>query len=248
MMWPQRERARVDGVGKTLVVGSGKGGVGKSTVSVNLALALAQRGLRIGLLDADAYGPSVPLMLGVRKQRASHGWTVTLPLGQRSKLEPEHMLQPLERYGVSVMSVGFFIGEEQPVAPMPDVLGVLIRNLLQITQWGGVDYLIIDLPPGTGEPQATLCRELALDGAILVTTPQDVARLDAAKALAMFRQVGTPVLGLVENMGGFICPHCGERVDVFPAGRAVGTHLDEIRLLGSIPLDPRTAASGDQGL
>ena len=246
-MLPQRERARVEGAGKILVVGSGKGGVGKSTVSVNLALALAQRGLRIGLLDADAYGPSVPLMLGVRKQRASQGWTATLPLSQRSKFPPEQMLQPLERYSVAVMSVGFFIGEEQPVAPMPDVLGVLIRNLLQMTRWGGVDYLIIDLPPGTGEPQATLCRELALDGAILVTTPQDVARMDAAKALGMFRQVGTPVLGLVENMSGFICPHCGERVDVFPASRTVGTVLDEIRLLGSIPLDPGTAASGDQG-
>ncbi|HEX8034558.1 MAG TPA: Mrp/NBP35 family ATP-binding protein [Ktedonobacterales bacterium] len=248
MRWPQRERARVEGVGKTLVVGSGKGGVGKSTVSVNLALALAQRGLRVGLLDADAYGPSVPLMLGVRKHSASQGWSATLPLGQRGKLPPEQMLQPLERYGVAVMSVGFFIGEEQPVAPMPDVLGVLIRNLLQITQWGDAEYLIIDLPPGTGEPQATLCRELMLDGAVLVSTPQDVARLDAAKALGMFQQVGIPVLGLVENMAGFICPHCGERIDVFPAGRSVGTRLDEIRLLGSIPLDPRTAVSGDQGL
>src|SRR5262249_1639195 len=241
-------RARVEGVGKTLVVGSGKGGVGKSTVSVNLALALTQRGLRVGLLDADAYGPSVPLRLGGRKRRESRGWNATLPLGQRGKLTPEQMLQPLERYGMRVMSVGFFIGEEQAVAPMPDVLGVLIRNLLQITDWGGADYLIVDLPPGTGEPQATLCRRLALDGAVLVTTPQDVARLDAAKALSMFRQTGTPALGLVENMSGCICPHCGQRIEVFPASRSVGTLLDEIPLLGRIPLDPKTAADSDQGL
>src|SRR5262249_36780181 len=163
------------------------------------------------------------------------------------KLPPERRLQPLERFGIAVMSVGFFIGEEQAVAPMPDVLGELVRNLLQITHWGGAsaadgaggaDYVIIDLPPGTGEPQATLCLGLALDGALLVTTPQDVARLDAAKAVGMFRQMGTPVLGLVENMAGFICPHCGERVDVFPASRAVGTQLDELPVLGSIPLDP----------
>src|SRR5262249_44580021 len=152
-------------------------------------------------------------------------------------------LQPLERFGIRVMSVGFFIGEEQAVAPMPDVLGVLIRNLLQITDWGGADYLLLDLPPGTGEPQAALCRALELDGALLVTTPQDVARLDAAKALGMFQQAGTPTLGLVENMSGFVCPHCGERVEVFPAGRGVGTLLDEIPLLARIPLDANTAAS-----
>src|SRR5262249_12143984 len=184
---PERQRQRIEGVRTALVVGSGKGGVGKSTVSVNLALALARRGLRVGLFDADVYGPSVPLMLGVRKRSEGQGWHATLPLGQRDKPTPEQMLQPVERHGVRIMSVGFFIGEEQAAVPSPDVLGILIRNLLQITDWGDANYLIVDLPPGTGEPQATLCRELALDGALLVTTPQDVARMDTAKALSMFR-------------------------------------------------------------
>ena len=240
-------RGRIDQVAHLLVVGSGKGGVGKSTVSVNLAVALAKRGAQVGLLDADAYGPSVPMMLGVRKRRESQGWKATLPLGHRGKLSPEKMLKPLLRYGVKIMSVGFFIGEEQAVAPIPDVLGVLIRELLNVVNWGVLDYLIIDLPPGNGEPQATLCRELQLDGAILVTTPQDIARIDTAKALAMFRDAGVPVLGLVQNMYGFVCPHCGERVDIFPSSAESRALLDSLPLLGAIPLDPATAQSGDKG-
>ncbi len=238
---------RIHQVGALLVVGSGKGGVGKSTVSVNLAVALAKRGAQVGLLDADAYGPSVPMMLGVRKRNESRGWNATLPLAQSSKLAPEQMLQPLVRYGVKVMSVGFFIGEEQAVAPIPDVLGVLIRQLLYTVNWGTLDYLIIDLPPGNGEPQATLCRELQLDGAILVTTPQDIARIDTAKALSMFQNVGVRVLGLVQNMSGFLCPHCGERVDIFPPSPESRALLDDLPLLGAIPLDPATAVSGDKG-
>jgi len=228
-------------------VGSGKGGVGKSTVSVNLAVALAKRGAQVGLLDADAYGPSVPMMLGIRKRGESQGWSATLPLGQRGKLSPDKMLKPLLRYGVKVMSVGFFIGEEQAVAPIPDVLGLLIRQLLYTVNWGELDYLIIDLPPGNGEPQATLCRELQLDGAILVTTPQDIARIDTAKGLAMFQNAGVPVLGLVQNMSGFVCPHCGERVDIFPSSDEPRALLDSLPLLGAIPLDPATAVSGDKG-
>ena len=239
-------RATIEGVKNLLVVGSGKGGVGKSTVSVNLALALARRGARVGLVDGDAYGPSVPLMLGVRKREAGSGWGATLPLGQRP-LPRERMLQPLTRYGVKVMSVGFFIGEEQAVAPMPDVVGMLIRQLLFIVDWGTLDYLIVDLPPGTAEPQATLMRDLALAGAILVSTPQDVARMDAAKALAMFRQAGVPVLGMVENMRGFVCPHCGERVDVFPPASEPRPELDALPHLGVIPLDPAAVIGGDNG-
>ncbi len=239
-------RQRIEGVGALLVVGSGKGGVGKSTVSVNLAVGLAKRGARVGLLDGDAYGPSVPMMLGVRK-RGMSGAEANLPLAQRGKPSPERMLQPLMRYGVRVMSVGFFIGEEQAVAPMPDVLGMLIRQLLYTVNWGMLDYLIVDLPPGNGEPQATLCREMQIDGAILVTTPQDIARIDTAKALAMFQGVQVPVLGVVQNMDGFICPHCGERVDIFPASRETRTLLDAQPLLGSIPLDPVAGTSGDKG-
>lgn len=240
------ERTRIEGVEKLLVVGSGKGGVGKSTVSVNLALALARRGERVGLLDGDAYGPSVPLMLGVRKREAAAGWNATLPLAQRS-LPREQMLKPLLRYGVKVMSVGLFIGEDQAVAPMPDVVGMLIRQLLVIVDWGELDYLIVDLPPGTAEPQATLMRELVLAGAILVSTPQDIARMDAAKALAMFGQAGVPVLGMVENMRGFVCPHCGEQVDIFPPATEPRPELDALARLGVIPLDPAAAAGGDNG-
>jgi len=221
--------------------------VGKSTVSVNLAIALAMRGAQVGLLDGDAYGPSIPIMLGVRKRGESHGWAATLPLGQRHRLQRDQMLKPLPRYGIKVMSVGFFIGEEQAVAPIPDVLGLLIRQLLHSVDWSELDYLIVDLPPGTGEPQATLCRELQLDGAILVTTPQDVARIDAAKAMAMFKNADVPVLGLVQNMSGFLCPHCGEHIDVFPPSQASRTLLDDLPLLGAIPLDPATALSGDRG-
>ena len=240
------QKLRIEGVGSLLVVGSGKGGVGKSTVSVNVAVALAKRGAQVGLLDGDAYGPSVPMMLGVRKRGVS-GAEANVPLAQQGKLTPERMISPLVRYGVKVMSVGFFIGEEQMVAPMPDVLGMLIRQLLYTVNWGTLDYLIIDLPPGNGEPQATLCREMQIDGAILVTTPQDIARIDTAKALSMFQSVQVPVLGVVRNMDGFICPHCGERVDIFPASDETRSLLDALPLLGSIPLDPTTATSGDKG-
>lgn len=246
-MQGRMRRERVEQVAHLVVVGSGKGGVGKSTVSVNLAVSLARRGLQVGLLDADTYGPSVPMMLGVRKRGESQGWSATLPLAQRGKLTPQQMLQPLLRYGVKVMSVGFFIGEEQPVAPMPDVQGMLIRQLLRDVNWGTLDYLLIDLPPGNGEPQATLCRELALDGAILVTTPQDIARIDTAKGAGLFQGARVPVLGLVQNMAGFICPHCGERVDIFPVSSESSTLLRDIPLLGVVPLDLATARSGDSG-
>lgn len=241
------QRARVDQVANLVVVGSGKGGVGKSTVSVNLAVALAKQGASVGLLDGDTYGPSVPLMLGIRKRGEAHGWRGTLPLASRQKVAPEQMLQPVVRYGVKVMSVGFFIGEEQAVAPLSDVQGMLIRQLLYTVNWGALDYLIVDLPPGNGEPQATLMRELALDGALLVTTPQDVARIDTAKALAMFRMADVRVLGLVKNMSGFVCPHCGEIVEIFPRGQEMREALDELPVLSAIPLHPPTATSGDAG-
>ena len=240
-------RERVESVTHLIVVGSGKGGVGKSTVSVNLAVALAKRGYQVGLLDADTYGPSVPMMLGVRKRGESQGWRATLPLAQRNGMTPEQMLQPLLRYGVKVISVGFFIGEEQPVAPMPDVQGLLIRQLLNGVNWGTLDYLLIDLPPGNGEPQATLCRELELDGAVLVTTPQDIARIDTAKGAGLFQGAGVPILGLVQNMAGFICPNCGERVDIFPMSSEASSLLRDLPLLGVIPLDLATARSGDSG-
>jgi ATP-binding protein involved in chromosome partitioning len=246
-MQPRSQRARIDSIERVLVVGSGKGGVGKSTVSVNLAVALAKRGASVGLLDGDAYGPSIPMMLGVRKRSDSKGATATLPLAERRNI-PQHLkLKPLLRYGVKIMSVGFFIGEEQAVAPMPDALGLLIRQLLYSVNWGELDYLIIDLPPGTSEPQATLCSEVCIDGAVLVTTPQDIARIDTAKAFAMFQQVRVPVLGVVQNMDGFICPHCGERAEIFPHSSETRTLLDSTPLLGRIPLDPVAVTNGDRG-
>lgn len=241
------KRARLENVGRLLVVGSGKGGVGKSTVSVNLAVALGKKGARVGLLDGDAYGPSIPMMLGVRRKAASKGSEAVLPLAERKEIPPEMKIKPLPRYGIKIMSVGFFIGEEQAVAPMPDVLGMLIRQLLYSVDWGELDYLIIDLPPGTSEPQATLCREMQLDGAVLVTTPQDIARIDTSKALAMFQAADVPVLGLVQNMDGFLCPHCGDRVDIFPRSQEARILLDDLRLLGRVPLDPAAVVSGDKG-
>jgi len=246
-MQPRTQRARVDQVDKVLVVGSGKGGVGKSTVSVNLAVALAKQGASVGLLDGDAYGPSIPMMLGVRKRNESKGAEATLPLAERKNIPQAQKLRPLVRYGVKIMSVGFFIGEEQAVAPIPDVLGLLIRQLLYSVAWDTLNYLIIDLPPGTSEPQATLCREMHIDGAILVTTPQDIARIDTAKALAMFQNAHVPVLGVVQNMDGFICPHCGERAEIFPPSHETRTLLDTLPVLGSVPLDPAAVVSGDKG-
>jgi ATP-binding protein involved in chromosome partitioning len=241
------KRARIEHITNLLVVGSGKGGVGKSTVSVNLAVALARRGASVGLLDGDAYGPSVPMMLGVRKRSATPDAKAFLPLAHRGKLTAGQMIRPLPRYGIHVMSVGFFIGEEQAVAPMPDVLGMLIRQLLYSVDWGALDYLIIDLPPGNGEPQATLCREMELNGAILVTTPQDIARIDTAKALAMFQEIGVPVLGVVQNMDGLLCPHCGEHIEIFPRSHEARELLDNVPVLGRLPLDPAAAVSGDSG-
>lgn len=241
------QRAKLEQVDNLLVVGSGKGGVGKSTVSVNLAIALAKRGANVGLLDGDAYGPSIPMMLGVRKKAPAIAAQAVLPLAERQGMPPERKLQPLQRYGIKIMSVGFFIGEEQAVAPMPDVLGLLIRQMLYSVNWGPLDYLIIDLPPGTSEPQATLCGEMQLAGAILVTTPQDIARIDTSKALAMFRSADVPVLGVVHNMDGFLCPHCGERTDIFPPNHEVRVLLDELSVLGRVPFDPRAVVNGDKG-
>ncbi len=246
-MQARTQRGRIEHVESVLVVGSGKGGVGKSTVSVNLAVALAKQGARVGLLDGDAYGPSIPIMLGVRKRGASKGMEATLPLAERQDMPQGQKIQPLVRYGVKIMSVGFFIGEEQAVAPLADALGLLIRQLLYSVDWGHLDYLIIDLPPGTSEPQATLCREMHLDGAILVTTPQDIARIDTAKALAMFRSRNVPVLGVVQNMDGFLCPHCGERSAIFPRSQETRSLLDELPLLGSVPLDPAAVINSDKG-
>jgi ATP-binding protein involved in chromosome partitioning len=221
---------------KIVAVASGKGGVGKSTVSLNLARALAARGHSVGLLDADVYGPDIPLMLGIKRTRELSTWT----LGVNPRFG-RAMLEPVERVGLKVMSVGFLLAEDQPMT-MPGVLVDLVaRQLIQDVAWGELDYLIVDLPPGTADLQQQLFARTDLAGAIVVVGPQDAAHLDARKLVTMLRDADVPVLGAVENMSGLSCPHCGERIEVFPPVAAERSLLRDIPLLGSVPLDPAYA-------
>ncbi|MCH2065899.1 Mrp/NBP35 family ATP-binding protein [Shimia sp.] len=230
---PQAGPMKVAGVDRILAVGSGKGGVGKSTVSSNLAVALAKQGRKVGLLDADIYGPSQPRMMGVNKRPAS-------PDGKT--------IIPLEAHGVTVMSLGFMLEEDKPVVWRgPMLMGALQQMLTQV-QWGDLDVLIVDLPPGTGDVQLTLCQKTELTGAIVVSTPQDVALLDARKALGMFDQLKTPVLGLIENMSLFHCPKCGHEAHIFGHG-GVAAEAEKlgVPLLGALPIDLDTRLAGDGG-
>jgi ATP-binding protein involved in chromosome partitioning len=226
------DRQPIPGVKNTIAVASGKGGVGKSTVAVNIAVALAQDGASVGLLDADVYGPSIPLMMGTRA---------------RPMLENDKIL-PVEAYGLRIMSVGFILDPEKALIWRGPLVSQLVRQFLHDVVWGELDYLVIDLPPGTGDVQLTLVQQIPLSGAIIVTTPQDVALADAIKGLQMFREVKTPVLGIVENMSYFICPHCGERSDIFGTGggRRTAERYD-VPLLGEIPIDPLVREGGDTG-
>ncbi|MDA5558562.1 Mrp/NBP35 family ATP-binding protein [Shimia sp. MMG029] len=230
---PQAGPMKVAGVQRILAVGSGKGGVGKSTVSSNLAVALAKQGRKVGLLDADIYGPSQPRMMGVNKRPAS-------PDGKT--------IIPLQSHGVTIMSLGFMLEEDKPVVWRgPMLMGALQQMLTQV-QWGELDVLIVDLPPGTGDVQLTLCQKTELTGAIVVSTPQDVALLDARKALGMFDQLKTPVLGLIENMSLFHCPNCGHESHIFGHG-GVAAEADKlgVPLLGALPIDLDTRLAGDGG-
>lgn len=223
---------RLAGVKHVVAVSSGKGGVGKSTVSTNLACALAQKGHRVGLLDSDVYGPNIPLMFGVN---------------DRPRVRDERVI-PLEAHGVKLMSMGFLIEEEMPaIWRGPIVMGV-IRQFLQQVEWGELDYLVVDMPPGTGDAQLSLVQLVEVDGGLLVTTPQDVSVGDVLKAIKMFDRVEVPVLGVVENMSGFLCPHCGERTDLFGSGG--GVRLAEragVPFLGAIPFGASVVGSGDRG-
>jgi ATP-binding protein involved in chromosome partitioning len=215
-----------------IAVASGKGGVGKTTVSVNLAVALAQTGAKVGLLDADIYGPNVPMMMGV-----------TGKLGGRN-----NKIAPLERYGVEMVSVGFISQGDAAIIWRGPLVGRMIQQFLQDVDWSELDYLIIDLPPGTGDAQLTLTQSLPLTGAVVVSTPQDVALSDAKKGINMFRKVEVPVLGLVENMSYFICPHCSERTEIFDHGGASKASQDfNVPFLGEIPLDIKIRVGGDIG-
>ena len=227
-------RERLEGVKHIVAVGSGKGGVGKSTVAANLALALAELGLSVGLLDADIYGPSVPMMFGTGDAHPA-------------SVDRQHF-KPIEKYGVKLISIGFFLGERAPVIWRgPMVMGA-VRQFLKDTLWGPLDFLIVDLPPGTGDAQLTLAQQVALDGAVIVTTPQDVAVLDATRAVKMFRQVHCPILGVVENMSGFICPDCGERDDLFGLGGGERMASEEgVPMLARIPIQQEVRSAGDAG-
>ena len=201
---PRPGAAARPGVKNVIAVASGKGGVGKSTVAVNLAVALAQAGATVGLLDADITGPNIPLMIGVDGPAVGDA--------------ADGKIAPLERYGVKVISIQFFVPEGQPIVWRGPLVGGAIQQFLRDVDWGELDYLVIDLPPGTSDAQLTLAQAMPISGAVLVTTPQDVALLDVDKALAMFKRMSVPVIGIVENMSAFVCPHCGEATEIFGRG------------------------------
>ncbi|MFI4987941.1 MAG: iron-sulfur cluster carrier protein ApbC [Alphaproteobacteria bacterium] len=230
---PGGGKAMVPGVRAIIAVASGKGGVGKSTTAANLALALARRGLKVGVLDADIYGPSMPRMLGI-SGRPSTGDGRTL--------------KPLSNHGVICMSMGFLVPEDTPMIWRGPMVMSAIQQMLRDVDWGELDALVVDMPPGTGDAQLTLAQQVPLTGAVIVSTPQDIALLDARKGLNMFRKVDVPVFGIVENMSYFLCPHCGERSEIFSHG---GARREAERLgtefLGEIPLDIAIRETSDGG-
>lgn len=232
------------GVKNIVAIASGKGGVGKSTVAANLAVALALDGAAVGLLDADVYGPSMPLMLDLQgRQPRVHTLPPTEPGGR-----PVQRLVPLDSYGVKVMSIGFLLDPEKPVIWRGPMASQLIQQFINDVEWGDLDYLLVDLPPGTGDIQLTLTQRLPLSGAIIVTTPQDVALADAVKGLQMFREVQVPIVGIIENMSYFLCPHCGEKTTIFGQGGGEWAATRHgVPLLGQIPLDPAIREGGDAG-
>ncbi|SCA56501.1 Protein mrp homolog [Candidatus Terasakiella magnetica] len=221
------------GVKSIVAVSSGKGGVGKSTTSVNLALALAAKGLQVGLLDADIYGPSIPRMLGITGQPVSYDGKV---------------LEPMENHGIKCMSIGFLVEEDTAMIWRgPMVMGAL-EQLMRDVNWGELDVLVVDMPPGTGDVQLTMAQKVPLTGSVIVSTPQDIALLDTRKGLNMFRKVEIPVFGIVENMSYFSCPHCGERTDIFSHGGARATaEAQGADFLGEIPLDIKIRETSDGG-
>jgi ATP-binding protein involved in chromosome partitioning len=226
------QRIGIPGVQSVIAVASGKGGVGKSTVAVNLALALSQLGLKVGLLDADIYGPSVPRLLGINQKPVSDG----------------KKLQPIEKFGLKAMSIGFLVGEDAPLVWRGPMVQSALTQMMNDVAWAPLDVLVLDMPPGTGDAQLTIAQRVPLKGAVIVSTPQDIALIDARKGLQMFRKTEVPVLGIVENMSVFVCPHCGEASHIFGHGgaRATAEELDA-PFLGEIPLVPAIRETSDAG-
>ena len=225
--------AGIPGVTSIIAVASGKGGVGKSTTAVNLALGLRDLGLKVGILDADIYGPSMPKLLAIREKPQTIG-------GNR--------LKPIERHGMPVMSIGFLIEEETPMIWRGPMVMSALTQMLREVEWGTLDVMVVDMPPGTGDAQLTMAQQVPLKGAVIVSTPQDLALIDARRGIAMFRRVNVPVLGIVENMSTFICPHCGTRSDIFGHGgaRAEAERLG-VPFLGEVPLHMDIREKSDSG-
>ena len=222
------------GVAHVVAVGSGKGGVGKTTVAVNLAVALGQLGYKVGLIDADIYGPNVPTMMGVTRQPNVIG---------------DNRIEPIESHGVKFISVGLISPGDKPLVMRGPMLHQIIRQFLQQVQWDALDFLIVDLPPGTGDVVISLVQTVPLTGAVVVSTPSDVSLQDARKALEMFHQVNVEVIGMVENMSHFTCPHCQEVIDIFSSGGAERTAQQYgLEFLGTLELDPSIRKGGDSGL
>ncbi len=230
-------RSVVPGVRNTIAVSSGKGGVGKSTVAVNLAVALAQSGARVGLIDADIYGPSIPLMMNVQTQPRAYSE------GGKTRL------LPTESYGVQLMSIGFLVKPEDALIWRGPMASGALKQFLTDVDWEELDYLLFDMPPGTGDIQLTLSQSLPLSGALIVTTPQDIALADARKGVRMFEKVSVPILGLIENMSYYVCAHCGERDEIFDYGGGKRTSEDlDVPFLGEIPITTRVRVGGDKGV
>lgn len=230
---PMAKQAEIPGIAAVIAVASGKGGVGKSTTALNLALGLRDLGLRVGLLDADIYGPSVPRLTGIHR---------------KPELNAERKMIPIERFGLAIMSIGFLVEEETAMIWRGPMVMSAITQMLRDVAWGTLDVLVVDMPPGTGDAQLTLAQNVPLKGAIIISTPQDLSLIDARRGLAMFRKVGVPVLGIVENMSYFQCPHCGTRSDIFGHGGA--RHEAEklgVPFLGEVPLHMDIRTSSDAG-
>ncbi|MBI5319003.1 Mrp/NBP35 family ATP-binding protein [Bradyrhizobium sp.] len=230
---PMSKQAEIPGIAAIIAVASGKGGVGKSTTALNLALGLRDQGLRVGLLDADIYGPSVPRLTGIH---------------DKPQLNADRKMIPIERFGLSIMSIGFLVEEDTAMIWRGPMVMSAITQMLRDVEWGKLDVLVVDMPPGTGDAQLTLAQNVPLKGAIIISTPQDLSLIDARRGLAMFRKVNVPVLGIVENMSYFQCPHCGTRSDIFGHGGA--RHEAEklgVPFLGEIPLHMSIRATSDAG-